>query len=128
MSKKIDCPHCSGEIELKPKEPKIVEVDLNPPEPPKAPEVPHSHPEIPQPPENPHEKLADMLPSGVNFGKCENGQCVELVKNKKLVTQFKTCQECGFNGVPETNSFCPVCGHDGKEWDDSDINIEKDDE
>lgn len=122
MNKKIDCPHCSGEIELKPKEVKTVEIDLSPPEPPKVPHIHTEPPKVPDAPD-PHEVLADMLPSGHNFGKCKNGSCVEKVKNKKIVTSFKKCSNCGFNGVPESNSFCPVCGQDGSEWDESEINI-----
>lgn len=86
--------------------------------------VAHVH-DIPK--EDPHEVLAKNMPKGVNFGKCANGNCGTKIKNAKgLTTKFKACPNCKANTVPKSSDFCPTCGQDSEEWDDSDIEIESD--
>lgn len=114
MSTNLPCPHCKKNI-VEPPEVKVPEVP--------APEV-HNH--------DPHEDLAKLMPKSVNFAKCPNGDCSKgLIKNAKgLNRRFKTCPNCGNNGVPKSSDYCPTCGltdndlEDKDEtWDSSDIEI-----
>ena len=84
-------------------------------------------------PELSHEDLADLMPKGVNFGKCADGSCGDKIKNKKFVTKFKTCPNCDSNSVPKSHKFCPTCGIDEDQqdedfWQESEVELERDDE
>ena len=86
----------------------------------------HTHNE---PKQDPHDTLAQMLPKGVNFGKCANGECGKKIKNAKgVTTKFKACPNCRANTVPKNNDYCPTCGKEPEEWDDSDIELESEEE
>lgn len=114
------------EIPDKKPEPAQINFEYDNPPPSNPPKQTHSHDE---PKEDPHKLLGEMLPKGVNFGKCANGNCGTKIKNAKgITTKFKTCPNCRFNGVPKSSSFCPTCGKDSEEFDDSDIDLETDEE
>lgn len=88
--------------------------------------IQHVH-EMPK--EDPHETLSKNMPKGVNFGKCANGNCGIKVKNAKgITTKYKKCTNCGANTVPKSSDFCPTCGKDSDEFDESEINIESEEE
>jgi len=82
-------------------------------------------------PELSHDDLADLMPKGVNFGKCADGSCHDKIKNKKFVSKFKTCPNCDSNSVPKGHNFCPTCGIDEKTddddfWQESEVELESD--
>ena len=82
-------------------------------------------------PELSHDDLADLMPKGVNFGKCADGSCHDKIKNKKFVSKFKTCPNCDSNSVPKGHNFCPTCGIDEKNdeddfWQESEVELESD--
>ena len=126
--KEIDCPNCKSKIDVeihKPK-PKVVLTEENKTEIRQENKEIHTHNESKQ---DPHDTLAQMLPKGVNFGKCANGNCGTKIKNAKgLTTKFKACPNCRANTVPKNNDYCPTCGKEPEEWDDSDIELENDED
>jgi len=84
-----------------------------------------------------NEELTNLMPPGQNFAMCKGDNCSDSkLKNKTQITKFKECPKCGCNNVPKNSSMCPCCGvdepqdDDDKEnyWDESSIEIEKDDE
>lgn len=83
---------------------------------------------------DPHEEMTKALPSGVNFAKCEGADCGHIkLKNPTQTTKYKACPNCKNNNVPKNNDFCPNCGIEEEskkfeEWEDSDIEIEKEEE
>lgn len=85
-------------------------------------------------PKDPHEEMTKALPSGVNFAKCEGADCGHVkLKNPKQTTKHKACPSCKNNNVPKSSDFCPNCGIEEEskkfeEWEDSDIEIEKEEE
>jgi RNA polymerase subunit RPABC4/transcription elongation factor Spt4 len=82
----------------------------------------HSHAE---PQEDPHEELSKLLPKGINFGKCANGNCGTKFKNAKgLTKKYKACPGCKTNTVPKSSDFCPTCGKEDEDWDESDVELE----
>ncbi len=113
--KEIDCPHCKGKIdvEIERRKPKVVLKEEN------TTEIrTENHEHIHEAPKT----EAHPLPKGVNFGFCKN--CDKKIKNEKgLTTKFKKCTNCGTNSVPKSSEFCPTCGKDSDDWDESDINI-----
>jgi len=81
-----------------------------------------------------HRELAELMPLGVNYAPCADGNCGnEVIKNSKVTRKFKTCDNCNDNGVPNKAKLCPTCGikepQDENEaenfWSDSDIDTEK---
>lgn len=86
--------------------------------------------QVPQPKTYTNEELSSLMPPGVNFATCKGNNCADSkIQNKKLVTKFKQCPECGCNNVPKNSNLCPCCGKDGPEedpedyWEDSDIEL-----
>ena len=58
-----------------------------------------------------HTDMAELMPRGMNFAKCKDGNCgLGLIKNSRVTKKFKGCANCGANTVPEKNDFCPTCG------------------
>jgi len=78
-----------------------------------------------------HEELSDLMPKGLNYGRCADGSCHEKIKNSNFIENFKTCPGCSSNTVPKTSNFCPTCGKNEPEdqedkedyWNDSEIEI-----
>ncbi len=70
---------------------------------------------------DPHEDI--MKGMTTNYAKCKN--CDMKIKNPRIVTKFKTCPNCNSNTVPKQNDFCPTCGKESDEWDESDVEIEE---
>lgn len=111
------CPNCKQNLDFEVKVPTV--------EAPKV-EVPHTHTQ------DPHDELAKIMPKSTNFAKCPNGDCSKgLIKNARGInTKFKTCPNCGNNGVPKGSDYCDKCGlteedleKNDTEWDSSDLNI-----
>lgn len=128
VHKDVKCVNCGtvNDVEIRKKKPKIIieeqqtnEIKQN--------DTKHEHTHEPKP--DPHDELAQMLPKGVNYGKCANGNCGTKIKNAKgMTTKFKACPHCKANTVPKSNDYCPTCGKEPEEWDESDIELEKEDE
>jgi hypothetical protein len=75
--------------------------------------------------EDPHVTMSKNMPRSVNFGRCANGNCGIEVKNARgMNTEFKTCPGCRTNTVAKSQGFCPTCGIEHKDWDESDVRIE----
>ena len=78
-----------------------------------------------------HDELSDLMPKGLNFGRCADGSCHEKIKNSKFTENFKTCPGCSSNTVPKTSDFCPTCGKNEPEdqedkedyWENSEIEL-----
>ena len=78
-----------------------------------------------------HEELSDLMPKGLNYGRCADGSCHEKIKNSNFIENFKTCPGCSSNTVPNTSNFCPTCGKNEPEdledkedyWNESEIEI-----
>jgi len=57
-----------------------------------------------------HKELAELMPTPVNYAKCQDGDCGhEIITNSKITRDFKECPECNFNGVPTNHKFCSNC-------------------
>jgi len=81
--------------------------------------------------QDPHMKLQSNLPTGVNFAKCENGDCGHVkLQNPKQTTSWKSCPTCKNNVIPKTNDYCFNCGIEDRGsqdfWNDSDVEIGED--
>jgi len=75
-----------------------------------------------------HDELSDIMPKGVNFGRCADGSCHEKIKNKNYTENFKACPGCNSNAVPKDVDYCPTCGKtepddDDEYWNDSEIEL-----
>jgi len=78
-----------------------------------------------------HEELSDLMPKGLNFGRCADGSCHEKIKNSNFTENFKACPGCSSNSVPKNSDFCPTCGKNEPEekeekeeyWNDSEIEL-----
>lgn len=81
-----------------------------------------------------HDDLSKLMPKGVNYSKCVDGNCGKKIKNSKFTKKFKKCPNCSSNTVPQSNSYCNTCGIDetrlDDDWEDSEIEFkaEEDDE
>jgi len=134
----VDIPDTKPIIESVPQ----VEIQgVNPPQ--QAPQIQQFAPPPPQvPPTNTpktytNDELSGLMPPGVNFAVCKGDNCADTkIKNKTLVTKYKSCPKCGCNMVPSNGSICPCCGvnepqdEEEKEdyWEDSEIDIKSDEE
>jgi len=84
--------------------------------------------------EDKHKLMKDLMPSGVNFAKCQGTDCGhKKIKNNTQTQKFKACPGCKNNNIPRNNDFCPTCGLDEEhkdfdEWDDSDIEMKENEE
>ena len=120
----IECPHCKGDITLKPKGTKTVEIEL-------PGNVSSTGQQTQQIPGNPGEKklnhaeMAELLPKGVNYSPCPGNDCGhQKLKNPNQTKEFKVCESCNHNGVPKDQEICPGCGKEvSKDADESDINL-----
>jgi len=78
-----------------------------------------------------HEELADIMPKGLNYGRCADGSCHEKIKNSNFTENFKTCPGCSSNSVPKSSDFCPTCGKNepteaeekSEYWEESEIEV-----
>ena len=78
-----------------------------------------------------HNELSDLMPKGLNFGRCADGSCHEKIKNSNFTENFKSCPGCSSNTVPKTSDFCPTCGKNEPEdkeekegyWEESEISL-----
>ena len=124
IKKEIECPGCKAKIDVEMQKPKH-KVTIQENENVTVKEThEHSHNDVPK--EDPHEIIALNMPKGINFGKCKNGNCGTKIKNKIITTKYKTCPNCKTNTVPKSSDFCPTCGKESEEFDESDVEIETD--
>ena len=78
-----------------------------------------------------HDELSDLMPKGLNYGRCADGSCHEKIKNTNFTENFKSCPGCSSNTVPKTSDFCPTCGKNEPEdteekegyWEESEISL-----
>ncbi len=97
---------------------------------PTAPQMPEKHADPPTE-EDKHKLMKDLMPSGVNFAKCQGTDCGhKKIKNNTQTQRFKACPGCKNNNIPKNNDFCPTCGLDEEhkdfdEWEDSDIEMKE---
>jgi len=78
-----------------------------------------------------HEELSDIMPKGLNYGRCADGSCHEKIKNSNFTENFKTCPGCSSNTVPKSSDFCPTCGKNepaeveekSDYWEESEIEV-----
>ena len=122
-TKEISCPGCKQKIdvEIQRQKPKVVIEERE-----TITQTEHNHDhshEEPKETKFTHTDLAKLMSPGENFRTCPDGNCGTKIKNAKVTTKFKKCTKCNSNTVPKNSEYCPTCGKEPEEWDESEVEL-----